>query len=524
MPTSSRQLLHLAVLFSIYLLILFRWGYEFGRNDQMQTLSYAEFLHEPSLYPNDFYLQGINEHIPNERFIFSALLSPFAGHLAPISVIGHCLFALIMLGLLDKIGALFIRSAQIRWLGILMLFIPLYGIGLGGNELYYNSFFVSNVVKTIGLAGILFMLQKSYYGAFGMFAIATLLQPVVGIQLAITCSGVMLLGMWLEWVVISWRTWFAANLAYALTGGLWVIFLQTNFESDPLTTADHFFDILFIFRAPHHYLPSTWHLKDWIIEGGIIGLGTLIFSQKFPRFFLFSIISIVLCIVYFFAMEVLQLVPAGALQWFKTTIWLECFSVFAILGFLENRIESIWPKTKMLLDSSWFSKFSHASLFAIAISCLLLISFAPSKIPMEVPYDFGAQMQDDDAVKITIAAKELSPSDALFIHPIAFTELKYYGQRSAYVDYKVLVHTRAAMHIWADRVESLYGIAWDIKQDGNRYENANTYFANLEKGQLQKLAEIGVTHMLTYSDAPSINSGYPLKKIAEQGAWAIFEL
>ena len=149
--------------------------------------------------------------------------------------------------------------------------------------------------------------------------------------------------------------------------------------------------------------------------------------------------------------------------------------------------------------------------------------FNPNSIPMEVPRDYGAQFKNDDAVKIALKARELTPQDALFIHPMGYTELKFYGQRSSFVDYKVLVHTRAAMHVWADKVRTLYGMGWDLPQtDPSRYRQADSFFEALSCEDLRLLKQKGVTHMLVSAeDGLSCNV---LQKIAEEGRWAIFEL
>ena len=53
-----------------YVIILFRHGYTFGSGDQSEMLPYAKFLKNNTLYANDFYIQNIAAHVPNERFVF----------------------------------------------------------------------------------------------------------------------------------------------------------------------------------------------------------------------------------------------------------------------------------------------------------------------------------------------------------------------------------------------------------------------------------------------------------------------
>ena len=44
----------------------------------------------------------------------------------------------------------------------------------------------------------------------------------------------------------------------------------------------------------------------------------------------------------------------------------------------------------------------------------------------------------------------------MFIHPCGFTELKFFGERSSYVDYKALTHSKAFLTEWARRLQYVY--------------------------------------------------------------------
>ena len=67
-----------------YILILFRHGYVFGSGDQSEMLPYAKYLSDNTLYSKDFYIQSIAAFVPNERFVFSKLLSFFINHLQAV--------------------------------------------------------------------------------------------------------------------------------------------------------------------------------------------------------------------------------------------------------------------------------------------------------------------------------------------------------------------------------------------------------------------------------------------------------
>ncbi len=512
----STGLLRVALLLALYAILVLRWGYEFGRNDQMQTLAYASMLADPTLYPGDFYLRGIDERVPNERYVFSLLLSPFADHLALASLLGHILFSLLMLHFMDRIAGLFIRVEVLRWLCILVLFIPLYGVHLGGNELWYNSFFVSNVVKTLGMAGIWFMLSRRSLAMMLCFSAAAFLQPVIGLQLfglsmAVLLSELItdeqkrrLRGEWLRW---------AGHAALWLcSAGLWIAMLKINFEQEAPPQPDHFFDILFIFRSPHHYWPPSWPLRDWLIIGALSAAALLYFRSRSGRLGWWVFWSIIACILFSLGTVLFRLTDVAALQGFKVSIWLEFFGLIALFAWAQDLF--------VHFRSRRMRQFSRAALLIGGMGAVALNLGYGSKLPMQVPRDYGAQYRNDPAVDISLKAKALSPPDALFIHPIGFTELKVYGQRSSFVDYKVLVHTRAAMHRWQERIRLIYGIAWDLPSPASfRYSIADEHYSTLSEEQFSVLRQAGVTHMIGLAGSEA-----DLRELARNERYVLYDL
>ena len=174
MPQYLKLFLALA---AIYLCIIARWGYEYGRNDQLQIISYAMQMNDKSLFLKDPYVQGISEKVPNERYVFTRFMAFFGDYMPEASMVLHFGVTLFLLLVLFRIGKKFIENDYLVWLALLVLFVPLYGFNLGGNELYYNTFFVSTPAKAIGLYGLLLFLKDRYAPAFLIFGLAAVLQP-----------------------------------------------------------------------------------------------------------------------------------------------------------------------------------------------------------------------------------------------------------------------------------------------------------------------------------------------------------
>jgi len=483
----------LVALFACYLCVVARWGYEYGRNDAMQTQAYAKLLNYPDLYPLDNYLQGIHAKVPNERFAFSYLLSLSGDYLELMCVLMHVIVTLLQFLLWYKIGRMFIRTDYLVWLALLTIFVPLYGINLGGNELYYNSFFVSSLVKLMGLFGVFQLLKGRYILALFVFGLATLLQPVIGTQLFVTCAGVLFFGKILGAVKIDWWRWLVGILSFVVTGGLWVFFLKFFFEDKGISNAQ-FFEILFEFRSPHHYRPLEYGWFNYLIIIPLILFGTAFYLVREKKIGLFFLISCLGMLVYFVLVEGFSEVNAASLQWFKLTIWMEAFSVIALFAMLE--------KSLPFLQEKILRQIAFPVLTCVGVGVLYVLIFSRSLFFWNVPFDYGSQYETDAAANISYLISKKTAKDALFLHPINFTTLKVYGERSSMVDYKVLVHRKVAMADWYKRIGEVYGVDVNSRELGlELFDLADENYRHLNEVDIKNLQQkYGITHFLTFKD------------------------
>ena len=164
-------------------------------------------------------------------------------------------------------------------------------------------------------------------------------------------------------------------------------------------------------------------------------LGTWLYYYKERLLFWYFIVHIVLLGIYSYSTLQLRFESITTLQWFKATIWLEMLSVVAVIGWLEK----------------WWSKLAPVAVYRAGVVALLIAVLAYGWLVTQ-SYDYAREYQPyqlpfrdytDDAIVISKAAKAATPKDALFIHPCHFTELKYFGERSSFVEYKALTHTKS---------------------------------------------------------------------------------
>jgi len=492
--------------------MLARWGYEYGRGDQMQIISYSMYMNDQSLFSVDPYVQGIAEKVPNERYVFAKFMSLFNDKMEGASLVLHTISGIFLLLLLFRIAREFIETDYLIWLGLLFLFVFMYGINLGGNELYYNTFFVSTPAKALGLWGIWYFLKSRYHIAFILFGITCILQAVVGLQLFATCAAILVLSKLTGRDRFDWMELGKWLSGFLMTGGIWIFFMKFFFEDTASANID-FFSIFFEFRAPHHYVPDAFPLRNYLILIPLMLFGYIYYifqNYKLAWFFLISFIGMGCYSIAFYGLRDVNL---ATMQWFKLTIWLKPFALIAVIAWLEKKIS--WVSLESL------QKLAYPVLLIAGFAVLSILIFARSLFFWPVPFDFGTQYSQDLRVEICLQAKAKTPKNALFVYPIDFVELKVYGERSGFVDYKALSHRKVEMQGWYDRTVTLYGI--DLSTDRSvvpLFTQAHRNYQSLSADDFRRLAkENGITHVLTWNDHL-----LDLEKIASNLEWTIYRI
>ena len=80
MRVPSLKIQDLIVVMVLYIIVIAVHGYRFCDLDLSETLSYAKYLNNPELYPEDLYIQAVSQSDLNERFPFAKLLSMLHPH------------------------------------------------------------------------------------------------------------------------------------------------------------------------------------------------------------------------------------------------------------------------------------------------------------------------------------------------------------------------------------------------------------------------------------------------------------
>lgn len=501
---------NLLFLLPIYLLILAANGYTFGSGDQVEVLPYALFLGDSSLYPADFYVQYISQAIPNERYFFSKALS-LSGNALPFACgFLHLCCSLLLLGGLYRISQLFIHTSILRWGALLLLCLPpLYGINLGGNELYYNTFIPSLLAKSIGIWGLYFFLQQQYTRSLSLLVLCTFFHPVAGAQLFLLLGGVLIWDKIQARADLSWLKIGALFLAFMATAGAWVLFLKLNFDKGIIESA-LLFEIM-EFRVPHHYFPTYFPLKYYLLLLPLFLFGLAFYWRKNKSLSVFFFLTLLGCGCYTIGVELIGSTSLLTAQWYKSTIWLKALSIIALLAWVESKM-STWQTDLLSKAARW----ALAGLSLLAIGILL----QPQLLFPNKSYDFFWKTPSSAIIDIAQQARAKTAKEAVFAIPLPETAFKFHSQRSCYIDYKTVVHRKDALPVWYDRIQTVYGIELGQRQAGeNLNVLAQQHFAERSEVEWRALAAGKFQFLLTTAQ-PVL--GFPV--IGENKAYKIYRI
>jgi hypothetical protein len=465
----------------IYLALIAFHGYRFGDEDMTETLSYALYLRDHTLYPKDLYIQAVGPYFLNERYFFARLLSLFSKHLDWASYMMHLMTSIMLLSGLWELSSRFLKTHIYKLIFLLITLFVSYNLNLGGNEIWYNYFVPSHLAKSIGIWGIVFWLRGKQLQAYIIVALATFAQPVVGAQLALLFLIIDLYKPKLK-ILLMLR----GPLVYGLTAGIWItaVFFS-HLIGDQSISDREFYDIMET-RLAHHFFPSYYPFRAWIMLIPLFIVATLIwkkYDQKLLHFFLWSLTGM---IFYYLGIEVLEIPGLLSVQWFKITVWLKPLAILAILMVIETMVS---------IDTTRF--IGNGLLLSILVASIIQIS-GIFRVVDEKPRHFPGTNYYTADMELALTLRDKVPSDACIIVPPDVTGIRYFSRRSLYIDYKSNIHSKSYLAEAARRRKQLYG--QDLQQRQSRSDvmlESKNYYQKLQESDFEQYKIAGVGYVIT---------------------------
>lgn len=475
-----------------YVILILAHGYLFATGDLVQLHPLVLASENPALYPNDLYIQHASDGFPNERYFFLWFLKILPGQMEWMSFIFHFLFTMLLLAGIKSLASRFIRSTGLQWLVAGLLFLPFYSINLGSNELYYGIFHPSLAAKAVAIWALVYWQDARLLLSILLTAIATLLHPVAGLQVFVL--------VFLAEVVYGWfsnRKPFSkplvwGTLLWAASAGAFILAMFFRFRDADATGID-FFQVFYVFRNPHHYIPSAFPETGWWVIGTLTLIGLLTYYGKSGRFMYFLLLNLLVLCGYTLFVEVFHSETIATLQWFKSTIWMELLGTIALVRLLERFIQSYSHGIKQSITMvAWVAVLGWGWFFTPGYD----------NIRTYQSYQLPFTDYTNDAIDISEQVRGKTAIDALFLHPCHFTELKYFGRRSSFVEYKALTHTKSFLLEWSERLKLVYKLDYNHSPAG--YATCSFADGNFRQLTIEEISslhrEYGVTHLLTWKD------------------------
>jgi hypothetical protein len=516
MAFPSNTSLSLFLKLGCFYVFLLAWhGYSFGDSDHIELMSYVKWLNNNTLYPNDFYIQHIVARIPNERIVMAEVLSWAGAYLDYATFALHALSSMLLLLGVYRIAALFLKYENSIWLFFLLFFIPFYKFNLGGNDIYYSAI---NLSKVCGVWVLYFMLRERFLAMSVVGIAATLFHPMAGLQISLLAFGAYFLfilekifikKITTEYKLIIKKYW-QALLLYVATAGIWIVLMFLHFKEGQLSPS--LFQEIIDFRLPHHFVPTQFGLKNYLILVPVFIVGLFYFRKKDQCLFYFFCISILGLIIYTLGICILKNYNFVSTQWFKTTIWLKLLSVLALVASFEQLL---------VREKLSYFKLKTIYFFPILAIFSLTMMYHPISFFKSKDYHFPFVAYQNAEIDIALLAKATTPKDAQFLTPASCTAFKFYSERGSYIDFKAVTHSKDAFAIWYERIQEVYrvggknatikGLAVTALADEN--------YANCKENNFIEMKKKGVTHLLC-EKKQTLN----FTKVAENQRFIIYQL
>jgi len=484
----------------LYATVLVYQGYQYGQGDQTQILPCIYAQDHQGAYAGDQYVQYYLHSGFNERTIFHFLFRYLGYNVPAIVWIWHLVLTVALILAWVRITSFFVKSRGFQWLTIGMILILGFHTSTGSNEIYYNLLIPSLAAKALASWAIVLWLTARFNGWSLLLLAATLLQPLVGLQLFLLTSLAHILDLIVH-KKLRLFPWRQALLYLVIALPMLFFLLQHNGSGhDPKA----FFDII-QFRLPHHFFASSFGFFNLLL-GGIFAILAVYYMKQ--RLRAMMILIVVGCLVYEIGVEYYHVPIFLYTQWWKTTIWMEAFAFVAIGSWLFKNIT----------NQNLITRFP----FIVPIALLLLVSmYRFSGIRKYHPdYMLPWVTTKSDEVDISEQASKLTPENAVFITPIEFTAFRWYSQRSLYVDYKAMVHQEAFLKEWYKRIQNIYQFGEEEEKGGFDLDNFSFYLLDDPSPMsFEYWKKLGITHIVSTNLAIK-----DLTLVAKNGKYAIYKL
>ncbi len=366
----------LVLLLLTFLFVAIRYT-EFGSGDNNGQVPMLFRLADANYLENDWYV-NVSDTAFNVRYPFHWLmlnLNFLIGNFEILYMLVFFVDAFFKSFFVFKLSKFFFKKKNIALLSVfLMSFGPQFA--LGGNEIFKTDLAPACLAVTFAIAGMYFFFKDKHLKAFAMIGFASLFQVLVGFHMFGIFTALLLLQTppSLKNIKSLWKTlpFFIISSIVLVPMGLSMLQQQTAYTSEFIT-------FIFLFRHPHHYMPSTWQLFTYFsvaafLITGYIGLKCSKCDELFKKK-IYQIVGIIALYYFlgFFFVEVFPIKLITKLQFFRVSIFLSLFGYMFIADYIGNRMDnSLTGNYFRLLPLAFLQSISLIPMFGLLYLRLFL--------------------------------------------------------------------------------------------------------------------------------------------------------
>lgn len=432
--------LALAVLF-----ILAR-GYTFNTDDQAEHLPQVYQMLDPDLYPYDYFVQESNR-IFTVRYYYEWLI--YGGALImPVSTWCFLLmlfFTSVMTYSIQRIYETLFASNKLSWLAPLVVLVVFNSWTVGGNGIFGNGLICSLIAKSMATFGLWRFLKEDRAGSGIALGLATLFQPLVGMQMMLIQGFALLPGLRLRAII-------TLGISFVVVSSPMLVPLLSRQAALSGHEPQLFWDVMYRFRNHLHYLPSlfpaTHFIKSAIMLGLAVGL-LRFFNSKKKSLVLWMIAGITLGLMaYTISLETLGFNGVGKTQWFKTTIWIAVFGGVCVAAL----VAAVVP------EKLKFPEHFNRGLTVVVIAIGLFMITNSANFPWLPKRLMVGNYVKTDQEKMHEWIEKNTPKDAVFLTPPTDYGFQCQAKRSIPIGFKAIIHEPDFMLRWYRYFERIYGV------------------------------------------------------------------
>ena len=492
------------------LVFLLRRDYGFGFSDQDEIIPYLLQLLDASLFTADWFVAYQSSSFgPRTGFVWLMLpLAKLLGmhsafllvYLASFAASACAVYALAHELLRDKVAA----AASVA---AVMLLTPKFT--LGGNDLIASMLTPSVAAWSLALWSIVLFVRGRPVRSAVLAGLATWLQALVGLQAAL------LLGVLLLWSGFRSRTPYIFALAYASVAlpALAPIAVQ---QLLPTASAEGpgLFYTLFEFRAPHHYLFTSFTRISAAGFGMLVVLGLA--GYRFVRShmradcrrFVMRSLVVVACagVISIVGTEVVPLSAVAKLQLFKMTVSAKVILAVLFCGAVARGLpRGLRAVGDALMDHS------HYVSAATFLAAATLLTASPTVLGL----------RPEPVPPLESWARRATPQEAIFAVPPSWDGFRSRAHRAILINYKAFPFLPGLEAEWLERLTAAAPITLPERGYASIQDSLDQAFLRLPASDLRALwRRYGVRYFVRNQEL----SATDFEVAYEDGPWRIYRI